>query len=235
MASILALLSILAVVATWWLIRQGVTSKPWLEQGVSNDWTSDASPGVSKEKVGLGVFIAVASSLFALFISAYAMRMQMADWRNLPIPKLLWLNTGILVLSSIALHRTNRAMSDRDFDSARIGLLAAGVTALAFVSGQLLAWRQLMDEGYWLTSNSANAFFYVLTGLHGLHLLGGMAVLGMVIEKSWRARALDDRQSLTIQLCTTYWDFLLVAWLVLFGILTGWAGELVDLCRQILF
>jgi cytochrome c oxidase subunit 3 len=235
MASILALLSIFAVVATWWLIRQGITSKPWLEQGVSSDWDNSTALGPSKEKVGLRVFIAVASSLFALFISAYAMRMQMPDWRDLPIPKLLWINTGILILSSLALHRTNRAMSDRDFDAARAYLLASGVTALAFVSGQLLAWRQLMDEGYWLTANSANAFFYVLTGLHGLHLLGGMAVLGMVIEKSWRARALDDRQRLTIQLCTTYWDFLLVAWLVLFGILTGWAGELVDLCRQILF
>jgi cytochrome c oxidase subunit III len=117
----------------------------------------------------------------------------------------------------------------------RIALLAAGVTALAFVSGQLLAWRQLMNEGYWLTSNSANAFFYVLTGLHGLHLLGGMAALGMVIEKSWRSRELEERQRLTIELCTTYWDFLLIAWLVLFAVMTGWAGELVDLCRQILF
>ncbi|MGO4386928.1 cytochrome c oxidase subunit 3 [Microvirga sp. 2YAF29] len=235
MASILALLSLLAVIATWWLIRQGITSKPWLEQGVSGSWTDDVSAGLSKEKVGLGVFIAVASSLFALFISAYAMRMQMADWRDLPIPRLLWLNTGILFLSSIALHRASRAARDRDFDTARIGLLAAGITALAFVSGQLLAWRQLTNEGYWLTSNSANAFFYVLTGLHGLHLLGGMAVLGFVIEKSWRARGLEERQQLTIQLCTTYWDFLLVAWLVLFGVMTGWAGELVDLCRQILF
>jgi cytochrome c oxidase subunit 3 len=235
MASILALLSLLAVVAVWWLLRQGITSKPWLEQGIPTDWTSSASPSLLKEKVGLGVFIAVASSLFALFISAYAMRMQMADWRALPIPKLLWLNTGVLFLSSVALHRTNRAIRDRDFDTARLGLLAAGVTALAFVSGQLLAWRQLMDDGYWLTSNSANAFFYVLTGLHGLHLLGGMAVLGFVIERSWRSWALEERQYLTIQLCTTYWDFLLVAWLVLFGILTGWAGELVDLCRQLLF
>jgi cytochrome c oxidase subunit III len=235
MASILALLSLFAVVATWWLIRQGIASKPWLEQGVSDGWMQDASQVRPKEKVGLSVFIAVASSLFALFISAYAMRMQMPDWRALPIPGLLWLNTGILFLSSITLHRAKHADRESDFDTVRIALLAAGVTALAFVSGQLLAWRQLMNEGYWLTSNSANAFFYVLTGLHGLHLLGGMAVLGMVIEKSWRSRGLEERQRLTIELCTTYWDFLLIAWLVLFAVMTGWAGELVDLCRQILF
>lgn len=235
MASILALLSLLAIVATWWLIRQGITSKPWLEQGVTGDWVDDVSPVSSKEKVGLGVFIAVASSLFALFISAYAMRMQMADWRALPIPNLLWLNTGVLFLSSMALHRTKQAVKDRDPDTARIGLLASGMTALAFVSGQLLAWRQLMTEGYWLTSNSANAFFYVLTGLHGLHLLGGMVALGLVIERSWRTQDIDDRQRLIIQLCTTYWDFLLVTWLVLFAVMTGWAGEFIDLCRQVLF
>jgi cytochrome c oxidase subunit III len=235
MASILTLLSLLAVGAVWWLLRQGIASKPWLEQGVPVDWATSSSSEASKEKVGLGVFIAVASSLFALFISAYAMRMQMPDWRSLPIPRLLWLNTGILFLSSVALHQANRAMNNLNFRTARIGLLAAGVTALAFVSGQLLAWRQLVDEGYWLTSNSANAFFYVLTGLHGLHLLGGMVVLGLVIERSWRSWALEDRQQLTVQLCTTYWDFLLVMWLILFGILTGWAGELIDICRQLLF
>ncbi len=234
MVSILALLSVLAIVGMWWLLRQGITAKPWLEQGVPNLAADIAAPALSKEKVGLGVFIAVVSSLFALFISAYAMRMQLADWKPLPIPKLLWFNTGVLFLSSVALHRTMRAVHDRDYDTARVGLLAAGTSALAFVSGQLLAWRQLMDEGYRLASNSANAFFYVLTGLHILHLLGGMVVLGIVIEKSWRSRMLEERQRLIVQLCTTYWDFLFVVWLVLFGVLTGWAGEFVDLCRQLL-
>lgn len=235
MASILVLLSLLTIVAAWWLSRQGIMSKPWLEQGVLNPSTTTAASNLSDKKVGLCVFIAVVSSLFALFMSAYAMRMQMADWRSLPIPKLLWLNTGVLFLSSMALHRTNRAINDRDFDAARAGLLAAGISALAFVSGQFLAWRQLLDEGYWLNSNSANAFFYVLTGIHILHLLGGMAVLGKVIGGSWRPMMLERRQRLTIQLCTIYWDFLLVVWLVMFVVLKGWAGEIVDLCRQLIF
>lgn len=235
MASILTLISLLTVAGLWWLLRQGITSKPWLEQGPAVDWAPSLSPGPSKEKIGLGVFMAVASSLFALFISAYAMRMQMPDWRPLPVPNLLWVNTGILILSSLALHRAGRTVSNPDINILRVDLLAAAVTALAFISGQVLAWQQLMAEGYWLASNSANAFFYVLTGLHGLHLLGGLAVMSFVIERSWRSSILSERERQTVRLCAAYWDFLLVVWLILLGVLTGWAGEFIDICRQILF
>jgi cytochrome c oxidase subunit III len=149
MASILIFLSGLAVIAAWWLARQGLASKPWLEQGALPPEASPSSPA----KVGLGVFLAVAGSLFALFISAYAMRMQMPDWRSLPVPNLLWLNTGMLILSSLTLHQAKVAVRRGELDETRLHLLAAGVSALAFLSGQLLAWRQLADGGYLLTTN----------------------------------------------------------------------------------
>jgi cytochrome c oxidase subunit 3 len=104
---------------------------------------------------------------------------------------------------------------------------------LAFLSGQLVAWQQLTGEGYRLAANPANAFFYVLTGLHGLHLLGGLVALGRTTEKAWRT-ADTARLRLPVDLCATYWHFLLLVWLVFLSILTGWAGEFVDICRQIL-
>jgi cytochrome c oxidase subunit 3 len=232
MGSILVFLAMLFTVAAWWLWRQGVMSKPWLEQGIADEWPSTGSPPPA-EKVGLGVFLAVAGSLFALFISAYALRMQMPDWRALPLPKILWLNTGMLILSSLALHGARKAARENEEADLRLGLLAAGVTALAFLSGQLLAWRQLTADGYLLTTNSANAFFYVLTGIHGLHLLGGLVALGMTIAKAWRGIPLE-RLRLSVELCATYWHFLLIVWLVLLSVLTGWAGNMIDICRQLL-
>jgi len=232
MGSILIFLTGLLIVAMWWISRQGLMSKPWLEQGVSVDWPSPRSR-IPAAKVGLGVFLAVVGSLFALFISAYAIRMQMPDWRDVPLPKVLWLNTGMLILSSIALHGARKAAREGEVEELKLGLLAAGVTALAFLSGQLLAWRHLTADGYVLASNSANAFFYVLTGIHGLHLLGGLAALGRTIARTWQGLA-PERLRLSVELCATYWHFLLLVWLVLLSVLTGWAGNMIDICRQLL-
>jgi cytochrome c oxidase subunit III len=233
MGSILVFLTALLIIATWWLSRQGLMSKPWLEQGAAIDWRVARQTPSSAAKVGLGVFLAVVGSLFALFISAYAIRMQMPDWRALPLPEILWLNTGMLVLSSVALHGARKAARRGEDVELRLSLLAAGVTALAFLSGQLLAWRQLTADGYLLASNSANAFFYVLTGIHGLHILGGLIALGRTIARAWRGIA-PERLQLSVELCATYWHFLLFVWLILLSVLTGWAGNVIDLCRQLL-
>ncbi|HZH11107.1 MAG TPA: cytochrome c oxidase subunit 3 [Microvirga sp.] len=233
MASILVVLTVLVVIAMWWLARQGVTSKPWLEQGVAAGYTEADDLPSSAARTGLAVFLAVVASLFGLFLSAYALRMQLPDWRNVPLPGILWLNTGMLALSSIALQGAQKAAREEDEDALKLGLLAAGVTALAFLSGQLLAWRQLSLDGYLLASNSANAFFYVLTGIHGLHLLGGLIALGRVIQRAWRGTS-AGRLQLSVSLCATYWHFMLFVWLVLLSVLAGWAGNVIDLCRQIL-
>src|SRR5262245_12518543 len=79
-------------------------AKPWLEVGAIGEVADTGASSLPAATIGLGVFLAVVSSLFALFISAYFMRMQVADWAELPSPKLLWFNTGVLILSSVALQ-----------------------------------------------------------------------------------------------------------------------------------
>ena len=86
------------------------------------------------------------------------------------MPALLWLNTGVLVVSSVALHRAQVAAHRGRIDGVQDGLFAGGVLALAFLAGQLVAWRELDAAGYFLASNPANSFFYLLTAVHGLHV-----------------------------------------------------------------
>jgi cytochrome c oxidase subunit 3 len=233
MGSILFFLSILAIIATWWLSRQGLASKPWLEQGeaavLPNLPTQPSDPAT----IGLRVFLAVVGSFFALFISAYAMRMQLPDWRPLPLPPILWLNTIMLILSSIALHGAMVAVRRGERTELKASLIAAGIAALAFLSGQLVAWQQLAGEGYGLAANPANDFFYVLTGAHGLHLLGGLVALARTTDKAWHASS-TERLRLSVELCATYWHFLLLLWLVLLSIWAGWAGDFIGICRQLL-
>src|SRR5258706_6218655 len=233
MSAIVLFMAGIAAIAGWWLSQQGLTAKPWLEEGVTADLREHTASSLPPAEIGLGVFLAVVGSLFALFISAYSMRMTMVDWRARPVPRLLWSNTGVLVLSSVALQWAQVAARRNDMDGVIVGLCAGGASAITFLVGQLLAWRQLSLAGYFVASNPANSFFYLITAAHGLHLMGGLVALGRTTAKVWRGVEMVEVR-LSVELCAIYWHFLLLVWLVLLGLLTGWTDDFVDICRQLL-
>lgn len=233
MSAIILFMAGIAAIAGWWLSQQRLAAKPWLEEGVSVDLREESPSSLPPAKIGLGVFLAVVGSLFALFISAYSMRMNLVDWRTLPVPALLWFNTGVLVLSSVALQWAYMAARRNDIDGISVGLCAGGASAITFLVGQLLAWRQLSGAGYFLASNPANSFFYLITAVHGLHLMGGLVALGRTTAKVLRGAGATQIR-LSVELCTIYWHFLLLVWLVLLGLLTGWTDSFIDICRQLL-
>jgi cytochrome c oxidase subunit 3 len=84
-----------------------------------------------------------------------------------------------------------------------------------------------------VASNPANSFFYLITAAHGLHLMGGLVALGRTTAKVWRGAEMTQVR-LSVELCTIYWHFLLLVWLVLLGLLTGWTDDFVDICRRLL-
>lgn len=233
MSAIVLFMAVIAVIVGWWLSQQRLTAKPWLEEGPAGDFAGADTTTWPAAKIGLGVFLAVASALFVLFISAYSMRMNMVDWRALPVPRLLWFNTGVLVLSSVALQWAHMAARRQNADGVIAGLLAGGAAAVIFIVGQLLAWQQLREAGYFVASNPANSFFYLMTAVHGLHLMGGLVALGRTTTKVWRGARIAEA-SLSVELCAIYWHFLLLVWLVLLGLLTGWTDDFVNICRQLL-
>ncbi|RVQ16946.1 cytochrome c oxidase subunit 3, partial [Sinorhizobium meliloti] len=191
-------LAAIAAIIAWWLAGQRLTSRPWLEVGHFHD--RRGATRLPPAKIGLGVFLAVVGALFSLAISAYFMRMASSDWGALPLPGLLWLNTGILAAGSITLHWTKVEAERRNDEAARIGLLAGLALGLAFLAGQLFAWRALSDAGYFLAGNPANSFFYLLTGMHGLHIIGGLFALGRVTAHASQT-PLGNRTRLSIELC----------------------------------
>jgi cytochrome c oxidase subunit 3 len=216
----LLFMAVLMIVVAWWLLKQSLDIQPWEAQAVhpsTEDFKGRSFPQPDA-KIGLFVFLAVVTSLFSLFISAYMMRMELGDWRPLSDPNLLWLNTGALVFSSIALQWARVAAKNEQVKAMRYGLIAGGFFAFVFLGGQLLAWQQLVDSGYLAQSNPANAFFYLITGLHALHLLGGLAVWSRTTFKLLGGVEATQLR-LSIELCAVYWHFLLVMWVVLFGLL----------------
>ena len=214
----LVFLAIIMATVVGWLLRQTLNSQPW----DANDPVENA-PGrgvlnIDPAKIGLLSFIAVVTSLFALFLSAYMMRMKLGDWRPLPEPDLLWANTAILVLASFAFQLTRNAAVKGQLAAVKTWLLVGGVCTALFLIGQLVAWRQLGASGYLITGNPANAFFYLLTALHGLHLLGGMWVWGRTTTRVLTGADVESVR-LSVELCNVYWHYLLLVWIGLFGLL----------------
>ena len=89
------------------------------------------------------------------------------------------------------------------------------------------------DRGYFLPANPANAFFYLITGVHGLHVLGGLVAWAGPLSRRGAAFELEAGCASSVELVPRYWHFLLLVWLVLFALLTGWAGDFVAICRAV--
>lgn len=213
----LMFLAALMGVVLWWLFKQSINVEPWVAQASVKDVHGGvlARPAA---KTALWIFLAVVTSLFALFISAYAMRMDFGDWASLPKPQLLWWNTALLIVTSVAMQWAVAAARREDARAVGTGLIAVGVLSFAFLAAQLAVWRQLNDSGYYLATNPANAFFYLLTAVHGAHLVGGLVAWGRTVAKVQRGVEIA-KVRLSVELCAIYWHFLLGVWLALFALL----------------
>lgn len=216
----LIVLAIMLATLLGWLLKQSFNTQPWVAEQVSE--TAHHGPfgdaGNSK-LIALVTFLAVVTSFFALLLSAYSLRMELGDWVPLTEPQLLWVNTAMLVLASVAFQWTRNAAVAGKAGRLKPGLLLTGLLTSAFVAGQFVAWQQLQAGGQLLTNNPSNAFFYLLTGAHGVHILGGMYVWARATFKVMVGSAEGSQLRRSIELCAIYWHFLLIVWLVLFGLL----------------
>ncbi len=156
--------------------------------------------------------------LFAGLTSAYIVMRGVPAWQNIALPTLLWPNTLVLFMSSVAIEISRRSVRNNDVVGMRRWLTAGGALGLGFLIGQLAAWRQLVNAGVYLPSTLQSSFFYILTGIHGIHLLGGLAAMAYVLAKAMRNRlTAADHQPL--KLCATYWHVMDGLWVYLFVLL----------------
>lgn len=212
--------ALVSALVVWFLLVRQLTAQPWLVAGDAGPSVETGTPGFPVKKVGLYFFLAVVSSLFALFFTAYIMRMDPdhgSDWLSIPKPGILWLNTVLLFGSSAAMQWAKSSSHTLENKFLRGAIALAGILALLFLGGQLLAWQQL-DQISQQLSNPALGFFYLLTGIHALHLAGGLFVWARAFIRIM-AGVNTPSIKLSIELCTVYWHYLLLVWLVLFGLL----------------
>ena len=166
-----------------------------------------------------GVWLALAAIVmfFMALVSAYIVRKGLTDWRTLTLPRILWLNTAVLIASSITLERARHAFTRDNESGFRLWWSVTTALGFFFLAGQYVAWRQLAASGFYLATNASSSFFYVLTAAHAVHLLGGIGALLYVLIRGWAH--LRRRKGIGAEVAGVYWHFMDGLWVFLLLVL----------------
>ncbi len=191
---------------------------------VANQLVS-ANPG-TRFRTGAWVLVAGIVMLFTALTSAYIVRSASSnDWQPIAMPKVLWLSTALILISSITMEISRRSVKQQRDQVYGRWLIVTVALGLAFLATQLFAWRQLVRQGVYLASNPYNSFFYLFTAAHGLHLLGGILALGYLLLRTTRRRSTVEgelRRAGAADAATIYWHFMDGLWVGLFLLLFFW-------------
>jgi cytochrome c oxidase subunit 3 len=166
-----------------------------------------------------GIAIGIVSVLmfFMALASAFLVRRGGADWVPVRIPTLIWVNTIVLVVSSGTLELARKKLAHTDVPGFQRFWLITTVLGVVFLIGQVVAWRVLVKQGVYLASNPASSFFYIFTGAHGLHLLGGVAALIFVARRNFDAAKIT--RTVAAEVTSYYWHFMDALWLFLVALM----------------
>jgi cytochrome c oxidase subunit III len=167
------------------------------------------------KKFALWIFIASVLMIFAALTSAYIVRQADGNWMMFDLPDSFWITSAIILASSGTMHWAYLAAKRDNLGGTKLAISITTVLGLAFLIGQYVAWGDLVKRNVYFVGNPSGSFVYVLSGLHGLHIVGGVIFLLIVLVATFRfkvhAKSLDQ-----IEMCATYWHFLDGLWLYLF-------------------
>jgi cytochrome c oxidase subunit III len=188
----------------------------------------DGMPKYSPARYRIGAWVAVASivMLFTALSSAYIVRSASGnDWHPIVMPKVLWLSTALILISSVTMERSRRSLKQQANEGYGRWLMLTVALGLGFLAAQVIAWRQLIRQGVYMASNPHSSFFYLFTAAHGLHLLGGILALTYLLFRTTHKRDTVEGELRRIgaaDAATIYWHFMDGLWVCLFALLFLW-------------
>jgi cytochrome c oxidase subunit 3 len=182
-------------------------------------FSADREATVGRHPIALVAILVTVVMLFTTFTAALLIRRSGEDWVRVSLPGIVWVNTAIILLSSMAVERA-RALARADAAGRVAGwLLGAALLGLVFLAGQIMAWRWLAAHGVFLSSNPHAAFFYMLSAVHGVHVAGGLGALGWALGRA-RAGAYSVTQQAGLTHVAIYWHVVAGVWLWLLAVLS---------------
>lgn len=179
---------------------------------------SGSSFPISRAHLGTWILLTAVTMLFAGLSSAYIVLRGVPEWQNITIPSLLWANTIVLFASSVAIEFARSAVRKNNAGGVKQWLAISGILGMGFLVGQFAVWRQLVNAGVYLQTNLHSSFFYVITGIHALHLAGGIGGLVVVVRKAF-ANRLTATDHEPLKVWGLYWHFMDFVWIYCFVML----------------
>jgi cytochrome c oxidase subunit 3 len=170
----------------------------------------DAAQRDDLAQLGIWMFLATLVMLFAAFTSAYIVRRSASDWTPIELPWIVWTNTAVLIASSAMLESARRAARHGAATAARLRLATTAGLGAIFLAGQVVTWRTLIARGVYVATSPHSSFAYVLTSVHGIHVVAGLALLVYGVMRSRHVDPAARARLMTVSV--TFWHFLAVMW-----------------------
>lgn len=167
------------------------------------------------KKFALWLFIVSVVMIFAGLTSAFIVRQAEGNWLDFELPRIFWVNSAVIILSSLTMHWAYLAAKKDQLDQLKLALGITTALGFAFLVGQWYSWVALVEMDVYFVGNPAGSFLYVLTGLHAIHLISGVIFMIIVLISSFRYKIHSKRMT-SLEMCATYWHFLGALWLYLF-------------------
>lgn len=175
--------------------------------------------GMNAKKFALWLFMVSVGMLFAALTSAYIVRQAEGNWLLFDLPSLFWVNSGIILVSSITMQWAYVSAKRDNLEAVKLAISITTVLGILFLVGQVMAWRQMVTNDIFMVNATAAAvsgsFVYILSGLHAAHIIGGIIFLLMVLVSTFRYK-IHSKNLNQLEMCATYWHFLGGLWLYLF-------------------
>jgi cytochrome c oxidase subunit 3 len=167
------------------------------------------------KKFALWLFLVTIFMIFAALSSAYIVRQADGNWLLFDLPNLFFITTMVILVSSGTMHWAYLSVKKDNLETAKLAIGITTVLGIGFLIGQILAWGEMVKGNIHLVGNPSGSFVYVISGLHGLHIVGGLVFLLIVLVSLFQLK-IHSKNLLRIEMCATYWHFLGGLWLYLF-------------------
>ncbi|MBI3482762.1 MAG: cytochrome c oxidase subunit 3 [Bacteroidetes bacterium] len=170
---------------------------------------------MNPKKFAMWLFLASVMMLFMSITSAYIVRQAEGNWVYFDLPSLFYVTSAIIVASSVTMQLAYFTAKKDNTSSAKTMVLITSILGVAFLVGQFLGWKQLVANSIYLVGNPSGSFLYIITGLHGLHIISAVVFLLIILNSVFKGKVHSGNMT-KMEMCTTYWHFLGGLWLYLF-------------------
>jgi len=214
-----------------------LSQKPWEEKQMAIDSTHEGYTfNLSNQMSAVIIIFGVSTTLFSLLFTGYLYSLPPEQDTTFILKKnLLWINTLVLIFVTFYFNKIRNDLAKNITNKIKKNIIIVGGLSYLFLFLQILFWYQLMNDGHFVSTNTYFSSYYFFTGLHGIHLLGGLFFWGKVSSRIFNLKEKDYiNEQKNINALSIYWLFLFIVWLAFFGLMIFFNDSVIAWCKALI-